>query len=342
MGRISYCPANKISEAAIIFAFDSLSCRDLSSQQFKDMILAAIDLFSIQGDFDVLDVTGGYEEFNDIILSYYWQRPIIVIAEMGTDGTANLIKSIDSRIDTNNIFFISTTSSAKDPFLMKPNIMRLTQLDDERTIRAYTQVFDTVVADHKIMLVDENDDWARGVGDLIEAHYNGEVLRFPLKSDIILPDGTLNALVVSSISYPTMFDILSPRKHDVVKVLFADGSSGETIPSEEYRDLLIMWQASIVIPISYANDPKITERLKAILGYRVDQVNTTSSVSAIQIASYLRDVVDDPQNYENQYFITGLEFGKGTFNIIVRVFFNAAHTEMDGTMGEILDVVVVL
>ena len=327
-------------DISIVVVGNNTSVQNISFEQLSQLVYAATDMFSIERIYKLINITNGYDMLQEFIESCDG-NPIIIVGFLGSQDMINLITYVESN-NKNEFFFLSTGSSTKDPVLMKKNVMRIAHLDDERSIKSYIQIFDKTIADKHVMIVDEHDTWARNVADLMENHYGNELIRLPLEKNITLPPGTLNVFVVSLVCYPLIFDILIPRKEDVVKITFADGPSSEPIPSKEYQDLLIKWNATIVVSNVFVNNPQIVEALEKKFDFPVASTAITMGLMAIQIAFYLKTNVSPFKDYGNQYFIANLEFGKESLNSVVRVFFNMGHTEMDGRLGEILDVIVVL
>ena len=331
------------NEPIIIYIYFTSEAFNVSAELYVKIHNAIGDIFNIREPMIFVDITDSADEFDQVLHKYYETNPIIILTESSSKNVIRAIEGISSDIDFSKLFLIASTSSAQDPLLLKDNIMRFLQLDSLYTIQSYTQLIDQIEADNIVLLVDEFDVWAANVASLIQEHYAPkQLLRMPLETTSVLPEGTMNIVALSTTPYPRLFDVLGPRKYDVKGVLLGDGSNRSTLQNQEQLDLMTLWDSKTLIPMHYMKNDRIENAIVDIAGPETRALNGTIMTLGYQVACYLKNNVYPASEYKKQKSLMGLTFDTKYPSVDTHVFFAMGFTQVGGICDQIKQIITVL
>lgn len=322
-------------ETVVIYVYDISKSASSRNAQALEINSAIIELFDINlGEKIDIDISLGYDSLIETISEHIDEKNIIILTYLASQDVTNMMIHIDKYENWNDIFYIVPTSTADNSFLNSNNVMRLYQKDNEQTAATFVSRAEEVVADHTILIVDEEDLWASGLANLIESVSTTTIERFPFRADISLPSGSLNVILLSLNAYPLAFDIL--KDADIRSLTLGDGSYTSVPSTQTELDHLINWNTYVMVYDQGRALPKMVNDIKRIITDKtIDLSPVTITTSAIQAASYLKNVVRDRESFSKQYHIAGLQFDE-ELSARVKLYYGCKYSEV-GLYANIVD-----
>lgn len=326
---------NDENDVLLVYVYETGQSSVDSNEFSPNIINAIIELFNLKIEFIYVDIEGGYDELYEVISSNIDDKRIVILSNFNSTELKDMVLYIENNFNTQNVFVISTFSSADDPVLNQNYILRLYPRDGINA-QLFKLVLETVDVDNIVFLIDENDVWAHNLANDIESLFSpNTIIRLPLEHGVELPEGTMAILALAIDVLPPVFEILPDRTEDIRMVLFGDGSIGSLPENKLQLSLLQRWNTNIIMPKEGKTDQELITDIQNILNVEETLHSGINSLTiGTQIAAYLEKCVE-PESFEDQYIIIGYKFEKETMDNITDTFYVMGYNEVNSTANVI-------
>lgn len=326
---------NDENDVLLVYVYETGQSSVDSNEFSPNIINAIIELFNLKIEFIYVDIEGGYDELYEVISSNIDDKRIVILSNFNSTELKDMVLYIENNFNTQNVFVISTFSSADDPVLNQNYILRLYPRDGINA-QLFKLVLETVDVDNIVFLIDENDVWAHNLANDIESLFSpNTIIRLPLEHGVELPEGTMAILALAIDVLPPVFEILPDRTEDIRMVLFGDGSIGSLPENKIQLSLLQRWNTNIIMPKEGKTDQELITDIQNILNIEETLHSGINSLTiGTQIAAYLEKCVE-PESFEDQYIIIGYRFEKETMDNITDTFYVMGYNEVNSTANVI-------
>lgn len=326
---------NDENDVLLVYVYETGQSSVDSNEFSPNIINAIIELFNLKIEFIYVDIEGGYDELYEVISSNIDDKRIVILSNFNSTELKDMVLYIENNFNTQNVFVISTFSSADDPVLNQNYILRLYPRDGINA-QLFKLVLETVDVDNIVFLIDENDVWAHNLANDIESLFSpNTIIRLPLEHGVELPEGTMAILALAIDVLPPVFEILPDRTEDIRMVLFGDGSIGSLPENKIQLSLLQRWNTNIIMPKEGKTDQELITDIQNILNVEETLHSGINSLTiGTQIAAYLEKCVE-PESFEDQYIIIGYRFEKETMDNITDTFYVMGYNEVNSTANVI-------